>query len=223
MVVINTIILDEIFDECTSLSTMKTKTSPQPTCAKNPVGVKSVTLKSCKKKLSSSQPKCTNKERLTKNKPVLDVESICTYHLVQITLERVEKLLKELSSKPSGRIGAVKTTVTKPVNNKPVNKNAEEGVNTVAKTPSTSEPSQRLEPNGETTPKQPVTKYRWVADVREGAPGFADDDRCTSDWFNSREAAEKDMNDNVEEKCSQRFPYLRWIQNVYIEEKQILN
>ena len=196
---------------------MKTKTSPQPTCAKNPVVVKSVAVKSCKKRLSSSQPKCTKKKRLTKNKPVLDVESICTYHLVQITLGRVEKLLKELSSRPTGRIGAVKTTVTKPVN-----KNAEEGVNIVAQTPSTSEPSPRLEPNGETTPKQPVTKYRWVADVREGAPGFADDDRCTSDWFNSREAAEKDMNDNVEEKCSQRFPYLRWIQNVYIEEKTLL-
>ena len=154
------------------------------------------------------------KKRFTKNKPTLDVESICTYHLVQITLERVEKLLKELSSKPSGRIGAVKTTVTNPLN-----KNAKEGVNIVAKTPSSSEPSPRLDPNVETTPKQPVTKHRWVADVREGAPGFADDDRYTSDWFNSRDAAQKDMNVNVEEKCSKRFPYLRWIQNVYIEEK----
>ena len=186
------------------------------TSTKNSVVEKLLTTKRGKKRLASSQPKCAMKKRLAKNKQTLDVKSICTYHLVQITLGRVEKLLKELSSKPSGRIGAVKTTVTKPVNNKPVNKNAEEGVNTVAKTPSTSEPSPRLEPNGETTPKQPVTKYRWVADVREGAPGFADDDRCTSDWFNSREAAQKDMNDNVEEKCSKRFPHLRWIQNVYL-------
>ena len=150
------------------------------------------------------------KKRFTKSKTDLDVESICTYHLVQITLGRVEKLLKELSSRATGRNGAVKTTVTNPVN-----KNAE-GVNIVTKTLSTSEPSPRLEPNVATTTKQPVTKYRWVADVREGAPGFADDDRCTSDWFNSREAAQKDMNDNVEEKCSKRFPHLRWIQNVYL-------
>ena len=197
---------------------MKTKTSPQPTCAKNPVGVKSVTLKSCKKKLSSSQPKCTNKERLTKNKPVLDVESICTYHLVQITLGRVENLLKELSSRPSGSVTTAKHTGAKRMS-----KSTKEGRKVVLKATTTAVPARLLQPKLETTPKQPVTKYRWVADVREGAPGFADDDRCTSEWFDSREAAEKDMNDNVRKMCNERFPYLRWIQHVYIEEKSILN
>ena len=142
------------------------------TSVKIPVVEKLLTTKRGKKRLASSQPKCAMKKRLAKDKQTLDVESICTYHLVQITLGRVEKLLKELSSKPSGRIGAVKTTVTNPLN-----KNAKEGVNIVAKTPLTSEPSPRLQPKVETTPKQPVIKYRWVVDVREGAPGFVDDDR----------------------------------------------
>ena len=109
------------------------------TSVKIPVVEKLLTTKRGKKRLASSQPKCAMKKRLAKDKQTLDVESICTYHLVQITLGRVEKLLKELSSKPSGRIGAVKTTVTNPVN-----KNAKEGVNIVAKTPSSSVPSPRI-------------------------------------------------------------------------------
>ena len=197
---------------------MKTKTSQQSTCAKNSAAAKSVAGTRGKKRLASSQPKCAMKKRLAKNKQTLDVESICTYQLVQNTLERVEKLLKELLTRPSERVSTMKRSATKPVN-KAITRRVEVAANISA----TSEPSPSLQPKVETTPKQPVIKYRWVADVREGAPGFADDDRCTSEWFNSREAAEKDMNDNVEKKCSERFPYLRWIQNVYIEEKSILN
>lgn len=41
--------------------------------------------------------------RKTVSEP-LDINSICTYHLVQITLEKVEKLLKQLSSPPSRQL-----------------------------------------------------------------------------------------------------------------------
>lgn len=68
------------------------------------------------------------------------------------------------------------------------------------------------------TPKTAVIKYRWVGKVREDATGFADNDKCTGEWFSTREAAEEDINNNMEKHCRERYPYLRWITNVNIEE-----
>ena len=148
MVVFSTIIFYEIFDKYTSLSIMKTKTNPQAACAKNSVGEKSVTTKSRKKR--SSQPKCARKNRLAKNKQakVLDVKSICTYHLVQITLGRVEKLLKKISSRPSGKVSTAKHTAAKLVN-----KSTKEGMKVVSKASTAAAPTPLLQSNVETTPK----------------------------------------------------------------------
>ena len=174
-------------------------------------------------KIKSSLPKCLNKKRVVKKKPSqpLDIESICTYHLVQITLGRVEKLLKQLSSTSSRKeIQKVGVLDIERTSTKPGDRHSTDGHKVVSTSQLNSDVIPQHDLKEVTTPRTPVMKYRWIADVREGAPGFADDDRCTSEWFSSREAAEEDMNKNVEKKCSEHFPYLRWITNVYIEEKK---
>lgn len=147
--------------------------------------------------------------------------SLCTYHLLQKNLQELKSLTKLLLQRVnSTRIIAQTDHDMTTVNNVEDTKKSNEEPPTVtihAKHSSKTVVGENVKPEDKN--QETDTTYRWVAEVREGSPGFADDDKCTGKWFNTREAAELDMENNLEKECKERFPYLRWITGVNVEAK----
>ena len=139
-----------------------------------------------------------------------------TDYLVDMTLNRLEILLKHLYTL-SARHGKDHVVTDTPVKRKQSIRKSD-AVDVVEDSSPKENNTQSMDKT-ESDVKSPLIKYRWIAEVREGAPGFADDDSCTSFWFNTREAAEEDMNNNAVKHCKEEFPHLRRIIRVYIEEK----